>query len=219
MIISKNKQGSLEWSIERYGHIGGTSLGDLMVKKPIEEAAIFDKLIAAHTEPFFDEETFTSKDMERGILLEPDARSEASVYLDLDFLEFGTCKREGFSMNHCSPDGFTSDLEDGLEVKCPSASTHIKYCRSGDIPKEHIWQVVNYFFINIGLVRLHFVSYRPENTIKPLFVKTVTRESLFDMGTKTKPKMESISDLVKQVELKSNMVTDMVGMEIEKLSF
>jgi putative phage-type endonuclease len=219
MIISEREQGTIEWKEERYGHIGGTSLADLMVKKPIEESALFDTLIAAHTEPFIDEETFINKAMERGTELEPEARSEASKYFDLEFLEFGTCKREGYPMSHCSPDGFTSDFKDGLEVKCPSASTHIKYCRSGEIPKEYIWQVVNYFFINSDLERLHFVSYRPENTIKPLFVKTVTRESLTDMGTKAKPKMETIQYLVEEAEIKSLTISAMVGKEIEKLRF
>ena len=116
-------------------------------------------------------------------------------------------------------DGFTLYGKDGIEAKCPSGPTHVKYCIDNVLPKDYHWQAIDYFLINQRLERLHFVSYRPENRLKPLFVVTITRDSKLDMGTPKKPNMVKVSDLVEQAEIKSLTMGSAIEKAIDKLSF
>tara|TARA_R110000744_G_scaffold223127_1_gene341930 strand:+ start:131 stop:790 length:660 start_codon:yes stop_codon:yes gene_type:complete len=186
MQVSKHEQGTTEWKAERHGSIGGTGLKDLMANKPIEDLALFFRILGERSEDYVDEETFTNKAMERGTELEPDAVRDAEDYLGLKFESFGVCKRDDLPFNHCSPDGFTADLSVGIEVKCPEAATHVKYIYKDVLPDEYFWQCISYFMINQKMETLHFVSYRPENKNKPLFIKTIKRDAVlpFKIGKK-----------------------------------
>tara|TARA_R110002126_G_scaffold289683_2_gene445253 strand:- start:5202 stop:5861 length:660 start_codon:yes stop_codon:yes gene_type:complete len=186
MKVSTHEQGTAEWKAERHGSIGGTSLKDLMSDKEVTDLALFYRILGERSEDYVDEETYMNKAMERGTELEPDAVQDAEQYLGLKFESFGVCKRDDLPFNHCSPDGFTADLSIGIEVKCPEASTHAKYLVKNELPGEYFWQCISYFLINEKMEKLHFVSYRPENKNKPLFIKTIERDTvlLFKIGTK-----------------------------------
>jgi putative phage-type endonuclease len=79
-------------------------------------------------------EVYLSVDMERGILLEPEAREEyekqtkQNVNL-VTFVEMG--KYIG-----CSPDGLI-DKDGGLELKCPNDKTYMNYLLDNEIPKDY----------------------------------------------------------------------------------
>ena len=219
MILGENEQGSHEWKKERFGLIGGTTLSDLMVSKPVTETALYYQLISARCEEFFDEQSFTSNDMQRGIDLEPEAVQEAEKYLNVEFKSFGWCTNEKYPLNGCSPDGFSEDLTTGIEVKCPKASTHTSYILKDEIPKEYFWQVINYFLVNEKLETLHFTSYRPENTIKPLWIKTVKREGklAFKIGRKTE--IATVQEWVVYAQERSNEMYKAVKEGLEQIEF
>ena len=224
MDISINEQGSPEWHEERYGRIGGTGLNDLMAyflneKKEVTDLALFYSLLAAHSEDFYYEESFTSKDMERGTEMEPEARKDAGEYLGVEFLEFGCCTRPDLPLNHLSPDGLTADFKQSCEIKCPDKHTHAKYLVDDIIPEKYLWQNIDYFLINKDLEKHHFVSFRPENKYKPLFIKTMTRESLFSFKVGKKEYELSVNDLVSFAEDRSKEMLEAVNKEIENQQF
>jgi hypothetical protein len=74
--------------------------------------------------------------------------------------------------------GNADGINHTIEIKCPDTKTHIKYCLKGGIPKEHREQVVHNFVVIDDLKRLDFVSFDPRQKNRPLYIYTVTRESL-----------------------------------------
>lgn len=215
----QNEQGSFEWKKERYGKIGGTALKDLMVDKDVQDLPLFYKLISQRTEDFFDEESFINSAMQRGLDLEPDAIAATEEYTGVKFESFGWCTRDDMPLNGCSPDGFDESLAVGLEIKCPNADTHIKYCIDDQIPSEYFWQLINYFMINKDLIELYFVSYRPENKLKPLFVKEIHRYDVLTFKIGRKAQTMSVNDWVELAEEKSAEMLEAVNEKVESLGF
>lgn len=219
MKVSKNIQGSPEWKKERYGRIGGTGLKDLMANKEIQDLALFYNILGDLSEDYIEEEDpFTSRDMERGTEREPDAVRDAGEYLSLTFESFGCCTIDELPLHHLSPDGFTADLRDGIEIKSPGRSTHAKYIVNNEIPPEYFWQCIAYFLINEKLERLHFVSYRPENKHTPMFLKTIERDTpiLFKLGKEYSLTPGEWADLAKD---KCEEFEEEINKQLENQSF
>jgi hypothetical protein len=116
-----------------------------------------------------------------------------------------------------SPDAITEDLTEIVEVKCPNAKTHISYLRAGIVPIDHVDQVVHYFAVHPELKAVHFASYRPE-CIKPLFVKTVTRDTELNVGTKARPVMQKVGDFAQEKVTLAQSLTIRLKEEINKLN-
>ena len=209
-------QQSSEWFELKWGKIGGTRAKELFVKSD----TLFYKLLAEIIEPFDEdaEESYQSEAMERGNFLEPQARIELQKYTGLEFIECGWIQSDNELMG-ISPDGITADLTVQCEVKCPQPIAHLKMCVSDAIPLEYINQCVHAFTVNDKLETLYFVSYRPECTIKPLFVKSLTRDSLVNNGTIAKPVMVLISDLVKVSYREAGFLQEQIKETINKLNF
>ncbi len=210
------EQGSVDWFAEKWGKIGGTRAKELFVKSD----TLFYKLLAETIEPFDEdaEESYQSEAMERGNFLEPQARIELQKYTGLEFIECGWIQSDNELMG-ISPDGITADLTVQCEIKCPGAIAHLKMCVSDAIPLEYINQCVHAFTVNDKLETLYFVSYRPECTIKPLFVKKLTRDSLVNNGTVAKPKIESIQVLVNDSYCEADILQEQIKETINKLNF
>lgn len=209
-------QQSSEWFELKWGKIGGTRAKELFVKSD----TLFYKLLAETIEPFDEdaEDGYQSEAMERGNFLEPQARIELQKYTGLEFIECGWIQSDNELMG-ISPDGITADLTVQCEVKCPQPIAHLKMCVSDAIPLEYINQCVHAFTVNDKLEMLYFVSYRPECTIKPLFVKKLTRDSLVNNGTFAKPVMVLIQDLVKVSYREAGFLQEQITETINKLNF
>lgn len=210
------EQHSAEWFDLRWGKIGGTRAKELFVKSD----TLFYKLLSETIEPFDEdaEESFQSEAMERGNFLEPQARIELQKYTGLEFIECGWIQSDNELMG-ISPDGITADFTIQIEVKCPGAIAHLKMCVADAIPLEYINQCVHAFTVNDKLEKMYFVSYRPECTIKPLFVKVLTRDSLVNNGTVAKPVMVEISHLVTVSYLEAELLQEQIKETINKLKF
>ena len=203
------EQKSVEWFELRHAKIGGTTAKELFVKS---DTLLF-KMLAQYLEPFdedVDHDGYSSDAMERGNELEPQAIIELEKYTGFSFLPCGWIQSK-HSLLGISPDGITKDLTIQAEVKCPSATVHIKYVLGNEIPLDYINQCVHAFTVNDKLEKLYFVSYRPECTIKPLFVKVLTRECKVNNGTKAKPIIKIVDELVKE----SITLADELELEIE----
>lgn len=210
------EQGSTEWFEIKHGKIGGTRAKELFIKSD----TLFYKLLAESVEPFDEdyEEGFKSDAMERGNELEPQARIELEKYTGHKFLECGWIQSENELMG-ISPDGITECLTIQSEIKCPHPVAHLKMCVSDSIPLEYINQCVHAFTVNEKLEKLYFCSYRPECTLKPLFVKELNRNSLVNNGTVTKPVMVLISDLVRMSFREAEFLQEQIKTTIEQLKF
>lgn len=177
------EQGSIEWHEIRYRKIGGSGAKGLFV----DSATLLTSLIADFCEEFDEEadEGFVSQSMWRGKMLEPEAREQLKQYTGVNFIDCGWIQSD-HELLGISPDGITEDLTIACEAKCFEKVQHIKTCLSGNIPPENIAQCVHYFTVNPKLETLYFISYRPENTIKSLFVKELKRDSMVSVGWKIK---------------------------------
>src|SRR5690554_3830321 len=164
MIVYKDiEQGSNEWFMLRHGKIGGTRSKQLLVNSD----TLLIELIAETVEPFDeDSEDFISDEMQRGMDLEPEARLQLEKYSGLKFNEVGWIQSE-IELIGISPDGLTDCETIACEIKCPGAKKHVKTCLDNEIPLDNLGQCVHYFTVNPKLVKLLFMSYRPEFEIKP----------------------------------------------------
>jgi hypothetical protein len=215
-MIAKFKiaQGTQEWHIERYGKIGGTASKGLFV----ESDTLLDSILAEHLEPFeMDDDSYIGYDMQRGIELEPMAIQEVSVYAGIELLQCGWLQSSECSILGISPDGISKCLTVSAETKCPGKTKHTKTIRSGEIPLDNIHQCLHYFTVNPKLEKHYFASFRPESKY-PLFVKCLTRDSIIDLGSKSKPNNKSVSEWVKialdkALELESQLKIELIKLE------
>lgn len=185
-------QGTEEWHRIRYGKVGGTNSAQLR----IESDALLNELIACRLEEFeIEDDGYVSADMQRGTELEPLAREEVSKYTGLKFLECGWLQSEENDLLGISPDGITKDFRFAAEIKCPAKKKHTETLLGKVIPNDHLSQCLHNFTVNPFLEKLYFVSFRPESKY-PLFVKEMTRDTLIDFGTKSKPNVMRVAEWV-----------------------
>lgn len=209
------EQGSLEWHEMRHAKIGGTRSKQLLVKSD----TLLIELLAELTEPFDEDnaDTYKSDAMENGSFLEPQARLELQKYTGIEFLEVGWIQSDN-SLLGISPDGLSKCATIGAEIKCPEAKEHIRTCLANEIPLKHIDQCTHNFLVNPKLGTFYFMSYRPES-VKPMFVQKLTRESLVNIGTDARPVIKTISEVI---ELKETAVKELeikIKESINKLNF
>lgn len=207
------EQGTEEWHRKRWGRIGGTRGNGLFVKS--DTLAI--EVLAEECEEYQDDDSFQNKDMQRGNELEPVARERLEEYTGLKFLEAGWIDSD-IDRVGISPDGITADETIQCEIKCPARKKHTEYCLGGVVPKDHIHQCIHAFLVNSKLEKLYFCSFRPES-LKPLFVVCLTRESEVNIGTAAKPKMFTIDRLADDAMIAAHDLNKDIDRMKEELEF
>jgi hypothetical protein len=209
------EQGSLEWQIVRHAKIGGSRSKQLLKKT---DTLLFEMISETIEEYNEDDAGFINDAMERGNELEPQARIELGKYLNLEFIQCGWIQSD-IKILGISPDGITPDKKISCEIKCPGSKKHVEYCLNDSVPSEHLDQCIHYFTVNPLLEKHYFLSYRPEFIIKPMLVKMLTRESEVNIGTKAKPVIKTIAEVV---ELKKSVAIELekeIEQSINKLNF
>lgn len=107
--------------------------------------------------------------MERGNVLEPEARKEFTRITGVDVEEVGMCIDDTlYNVVSCSPDGFVDSRGGGLETKCPLPQTHIGYLLAGTLPSDYKQQVHGCMAVT-GAKYWWFMSYCPG--LPPLLIK------------------------------------------------
>jgi len=226
-------QGTEEWFKMKWGKIGGSLSKGLFV----DTDTLLLQMIVEHTEDIdLDYDSYTSQDMQRGNELEPLGRSRLSEYLGVSLLNCGWLECEENTLLGISPDGITADFKVSAEIKCPAGKRHISTCRENEIPKDNIHQCVHYFTVNPHLERHYFMSFRPES-IKPMFVKELTRSSLVDLGftkkgkikedrglgvkeyVSTEPDLRTVAEWVAISKANATKLKENITKEIELLKF
>jgi len=208
------EQGSTDWFEMKHGKIGGTRSKQLFVKSD----TLLIELLAELTEPYDEDlESYKSDAMEHGQYLEPQARIELQKYCGVEFLEVGWIQSDNPLLG-VSPDGISKCATIGCEIKCPEAKKHLRTCLKNEIPLDHINQCIHNFAVNPKLETFYFVSYRPES-IKPMFVEKLTRESLVNIGTEAKPIIKTISEVVTEIYKHTEILQRKINESINKLKF
>lgn len=163
------------------------------------------------------EDSYESADMLRGTELEPIARWELSKYAGVEFKEAGWLQCEKNRLLGISPDGITENRKIQCEIKCPGRKKHTEYLIGGVIPDDHEDQCVHNFLINPDLELMYFISFRPESA-HPMFVRTMTRDSRVNIGTKAKPSIVLVSDLCDVKRANADNILKNLDIELNNLN-
>jgi len=157
--------------------------------------------------------------MARGNLLEPFAVDELNKYTGLEFNDAGWLQCEEIPLLGISPDGITNDNKFSCEIKCPARKKHTETILKDAIPLDNLHQCLHYFVINPELEKHYFASYRPENKIKPLFVKELTNDSIINLGTIKKPQLLTIKEWVEIAKQHAKELQISIDESIKQLEF
>lgn len=209
------EQGTEEWYKIRWGKVSGTRAKGLFT----DTDTLLLTMLAEITEEFELEDGYTSDDMQRGKDLEPVARRALSAYIKTDLIEAGWLQSIEHPLLGISIDGISKDETITAEIKCPAAKKHLETVLGDIIPLEHIHQCLHAFSVNPRLETHYFCSYRPEQKYKSIFVKSITRDSIVNIGTKAKPISISVSEYVEKSHAKIVALQEQINKSIDKLSF
>jgi putative phage-type endonuclease len=193
------KQRSLEWFAARLGIPTASSFDRLITStgKPSASADGYINQLVAERVTGVAVEVKVTEAMQRGTDLEPEARSLFEFITDLPVRDATVCLHNTLDAG-ASPDGFIFD-DALLEIKCPSAHTHVEYLRDGCLPSKYIAQVQGQLWIT-GKFKAHFLSYHPD--FKPLLV-IVNRDEMFigKLESEVIKALSKIESLVKEFAL------------------
>ena len=170
MIIYNIEQGSEAWFAARCGRITGTKFKTVMSGLSTDGyKKLITNLVCEQITGKI-EESYTDKNMQNGIELEPEARK---AYEDIvqEVKEVGFITPDEDNEFHewigVSPDGLTEKGE--IEIKCPLAKTLFTYIEKDVFPNDYKWQVQGQLFVT-QKEYCDFVSYHPE---MKMFIKRV----------------------------------------------
>lgn len=152
-----------EWFARRAGKFTGSRFADLMaVTKTGPSASRRNLLATLAVERLTGQcvETYSNAAMERGTMLEEEARQAyeshiGALCVEVDFIDHPMFPNVGMS-----PDGLAGD--DGLvEIKCPaSMAKHLDALRTGAHAEEYRWQIQGQLWVS-GRAWCDAVSYDP----------------------------------------------------------
>lgn len=192
MRIIECEQGSPEWLQARLGIPSASSYSKLVTttgKASAQATGYINQLVAERItgEPTFFQVT---DPMQRGMDLEPQARTAYEMETGSWVMQVGFLMHDTLQAG-ASPDGLIGK-NGGLEIKCPSAHTHVEYLRDGDLPIKYFQQVQGCLWIS-GRDWWDFMSYHPK--MEPLIVR-VFRDEEFIKALEC-----AVIDAVKVIEL------------------
>lgn len=173
MRIIECEQGSPEWLQARLGIPSASSYSKLVTttgKASAQATGYINQLVAERItgEPTFFQVT---DPMQRGMDLEPQARTAYEMETGSWVMQVGFLMHDTLQAG-ASPDGLIGK-NGGLEIKCPSAHTHVEYLRDGDLPIKYFQQVQGCLWIS-GRDWWDFMSYHPK--MEPLIVRVFRDE-------------------------------------------
>ena len=161
MKVINIEQGTDEWLKERIGVVTASRFKDIVTpaKGDLSKSSItyMYELIAEKLGAETD--FYTNEHMERGTELEPQARAVYELIHDTKVEEVGMLKTDCGSIG-ISPDGLIGE-NGGIEIKCPKASTHVKYMLDGVLPLTYKPQVMGSLWIS-GREWWDFMSFHPQ---------------------------------------------------------
>lgn len=165
------EQYSPDWWAVRRGVPTASEFGSIITPKKLQLAAAHQTYIHRLIGDTFSldygkAEGPVTEQMRRGTINEPESRRWYEMHRDCEVTQIGFCKTDDDRAG-CSPDGLVGD--DGvLELKNPSAHTHVAWLLEGGLPDEHKAQVHGQLIVT-GRQWADFLSYCPG--LPPLLVR------------------------------------------------
>jgi hypothetical protein len=169
MQIFNCEQGSEDWARARLGLPTASMFATVMAKGEGKVRSKYMRELAGEILTGEPAESYTNANMERGRMMEDEARKLYAFMKDVD------PERVGFIRNGnagCSPDSLIGS-NGGLEIKTALAHIQIERLTRDDLPPEHRAQVQGSIWI-AEREWWDFVSYWPK---LPLFVVRVQRDN------------------------------------------
>jgi hypothetical protein len=168
MRIITCEQRSDEWFLARLGVPSASSFDNIITMKGEVSKQLEKYMFKLAGEKVCGkaEETYQNAAMLRGVELEEEARQSYMFATDNVVEQVGFCLHDNINAG-CSPDGLIGE-DGGIEIKCPTISTHVGYILNGGLPSEYFQQVQGSLFIT-GRKWWDFVSYYP--ALKPVIVR------------------------------------------------
>jgi hypothetical protein len=172
MIILNHEQGSDEWLASRLGKPSASNFKKLVTTKgePSKQSVGYVHELIGERLTGESDSFYTNEHMERGNELEPEARKAYEFIHDVDVTEHGFILHDSGEYG-CSPDGVIYQNEkivSGLEIKCPKASTMVKYHLNPDTFKIAYFQQVQGCMLITGAQSWDLFAYHPK--VKPLLI-------------------------------------------------
>jgi hypothetical protein len=166
MTIIDCEQRSDEWFAARLGVPSASSFEQIVTMKgePSKQREKYLYKLAGEKVAGKAEESYQNAAMLRGVELEDTARQLYQLITDAQVDQVGFCVQDGCG---CSPDGLIGTTG-GMEIKCPTISTHVGYLLNGGLPSEYFQQVQGSLLIT-GREWWDFVSFYPG--LRPLIVR------------------------------------------------
>jgi len=137
------EQGSPEWLEIRRGKMTASHLSDVMAKtktgwgatrKNYLSRLVCERLTGKVVE------TFKSAAMERGNIVEAEARTAYEFYINDDVAQVAFVDHPKIEMCGASPDGYVG-VAGLVEIKCPESTKHIKNLEGGNIDGTYLKQM------------------------------------------------------------------------------
>lgn len=171
-------QGSPEWIDARLGIATASEFDQILTPatlKPSKSAIPYrNRLIAEWLLGAPVDDTPHTYWMERGTMLEPEARAWYEMHHDVEVTPAGFVLRDDEKVG-CSPDGLVGDLG-GLELKCPTPQVHVGYLIDPDsLVAKYRHQVQGCLYVT-GRAWWDIVSYHPE---LPKVVRRIERDATY----------------------------------------
>lgn len=172
MIVEYFEQGSPQWFTARAGIPTASCFDQIITTKgePSKQAQKYLYKLAGEAITGQPEESYTNAAMERGKVLEAEARSLYEFHTGNAVEQVGIVYSDERKLWSCSPDGLMERR--GLEIKCPSMATHVSYLLGKKLPTDYFQQVHGSMFVT-GFEQWDFLSYY--QGLPPLLI-TVDRD-------------------------------------------
>jgi len=198
MKILKVDQRSDEWDELRKGKITGSKLKDIITLRGSGKKIGYYQLIADRIA----DDPGDGDMMERGIELETEAIKLFEDKSGCKVEQVGFCVSDESENIAVSPDGLIKidgKYREAIEIKCLNSAMHIKSFIENKIPKEHEFQVLQYFIVIEDLEKLHFVMYDPRIKAKPYLEFEVLKEDVQEKVEKYKEYQLKIISEVEEI--------------------
>ena len=172
MIISDHEQGSEEWLESRLGKPSASNFKKLVTTKgePSKQAVSYVHELIGERLTGESDIFYTNEHMERGKELESEARKAYEFIYGASVTEHGFILHDSGEYG-CSPDGVIyqdGKIVSGLEIKCPKASTMVKYHLNPDTFFNAYYQQVQGCMLITGAQYWDLFAYHPK--VKPLLI-------------------------------------------------
>ena len=201
MKIDYCEQLSPEWFAIHKGKIGGKMFGQVISGK---KNRLIYELLNQHLNEYNIPDEYVDEKMQFGIDNEETAIELYSKFSGLTFIKIGCYLSETSPIHMASPDGITPDFKIVLEIKCTmDGSIHMQRFFEGP-ETTYMPQIKNYFAVDDTIEEVHWVSYCPMRSEKPLVFFIFKRKEFESEINKGR---ELIKNIEKEIEIKLSEFT------------